>query len=327
MRVMNNQVVSDIRQCPIDGIEERVRTCVVLRPDLLPFHHSIDCFGNVQMWRIRREEEKEKLSLFPHASFFLCLLIPVLRGVVKHYKSVSPDSEGEVIKETDDSVSRHALFCGESLISFFPCNHAKDVKPCNPLRMYENLFSFQLPSVGDVAFRADVALICEVEVYEIFCSMFLKFLQLLFLVNVELQRGLSSWASPYTLISCANADKKRLKVKSLASLPVAAIQATLALLTFCRFCSMARETNSSSEQSITGLRPCPGRVTKPLMPSALKRRLMTGHPRLSFLSVPQLSLLKDLLISEERHGNAYGSNASLRAGTHAPTPDACIGEE
>src|SRR5690606_41054878 len=48
-----------------------------------------------------------------------------------------------------------------------------------------------------------------------------------------------SWAFPYTLISCANADKKRLKVDLLAAFPVAACQAALALPTLCLSCSIA----------------------------------------------------------------------------------------
>ena len=37
--------------------------------------------------------------------------------------------------------------------------------------------------------------------------------------DVEMRRGFSPWAFPYTLISCANADKKRLNV-ALFSYPV-----------------------------------------------------------------------------------------------------------
>ena len=269
---MNKQVISDICQRPIGGIKERVSTCVVLRSDPLSLHHSPKCFSNVQMWRIRWEEEKEKSSPFPHVSYLLDLLVPVYRSVVKHDKSVLPDPEGEVIKETDDPVGRHTLLSGESLIPVLPCNHAEDVKPGDSLGRDVHLFSRQMPAVGDVALGTDMTLIGEVEVYATVFSLSLKFLQLLRLILVELRRGDSPWAFPYTLISCANADKKRLKVISLASLPVAASQAALALLTLCRSCSMARETILSSEQSMIGLRPRPGRVSKPLMPSASKRR-------------------------------------------------------
>ena len=44
--------------------------------------------------------------------------------------------------------------------------------------------------------------------------------------DVEVRRGFSPWAFPYTLISCANADKKRLNVDSLASFLLACCQAS-----------------------------------------------------------------------------------------------------
>lgn len=59
------------------------------------------------------------------------------------------------------------------------------------------------------------------------------------------------------------------KVDSLASLPLACCLASRALFTLCLSCSIARRTASSSEQSIIGLRPLPGRVSRPLMPSFL----------------------------------------------------------
>ena len=65
--------------------------------------------------------------------------------------------------------------------------------------------------------------------------------------------------------------KKRLNVRSLASFPVASCQASLALLTLCLSYSMALRTTSSSVQSMIGLRPQPGRVCRPLMPSVWKR--------------------------------------------------------
>ncbi len=74
------------------------------------------------------------------------------------------------------------------------------------------------------------------------------------------------WTFPYTSISRANADKKSLKVLSLAFLPEACCQASFAFFTLCLSFSMAMRTASSSEQSIIGFRPRPGRVSSPLMP-------------------------------------------------------------
>ena len=109
--------------------------------------------------------------------------------------------------------------------------HAKDVKSCYSLGRDEDILSIQLPSVWHIPFSTGMALIGIIERNTPVTCLSFKFLQLLGLVFVELRRGYSPWAFSYTLISCANADKKRLKVMSLASLPVACSQAALALLT------------------------------------------------------------------------------------------------
>jgi hypothetical protein len=118
---------------------------------------------------------------------------------------------------------------------------------------------------------ADVTFIGILKGNAPFTFLSFKFLRLPESVPAELRRGDSPRAFPYTRISCANADKKRLNVNSLASFPVASRQAALALLTLCLFRSMAARTASLSERFITGFRPRPGRVCRPVMPSERKR--------------------------------------------------------
>ena len=301
---MNKQVISDIRQRPVGGIEECVGACIILWSYPFAFHYSPECFGNVQMRGIRWEEEKEKSPSLPDGSYLPHLFVPVHSCVIKYHKSVLADAEGEIIKESDDPVCCHPLHRGESFIVILSGNHPEDVQPCNPLGRDEHVFSRQMPSVGDIALRTDMALIGKEESYAPFFCLLFKFLQLLRLILVELRRGDSPWAFPYTLISCANADKKRLKVISLASFPVAASQAALALPTLCRSCSMARDTISSSEQSMIGFRPRPGRVSRPLMPSASKRRT---HER---TLIPVISVCSPALSAERP--SAFKSTARQR---------------
>ena len=267
----NIQSVSDVSQRSVGCIEKHVSTHVVLWPYPFSFQDSPESLSNVQMRGVWRKEEDEKSSLFPYRSEFLNPPVAMYRGVVKHDKGVLVDAEGKVVKETGNFVSRHPLRSGESFILIVTGYHPEDVEPCDSLGGDEHVLSFQLPPVWHISFGAGVALVGIVERYAPFICPTFKFLQLLDLVLVELRRGYSPWAFPYTLISCANADKKRLKVMSLASLPVACSHAALALLTHCLSCSMARRTASSSEESMMGFRPRPGRVLKPSMPSSLYR--------------------------------------------------------
>ena len=264
-------LLSNIRQCPIGGIEKHVRSFVILWSYPLAFEDAPECFRNIQLRRIWGQEKEEKSSSLPYVAKFLYLLVPMHGSVVKNDKSVHFQVEREIIKETNNLVCRHPFKCGESLVAVVTVNHSKNVEACDPLGGDINILTSQLPTVRDISFCTSVTLIVIIEPYTSIRRLTFKFLQLLGLVFIELRRGYSPWAFSYSLISCANADKKRLNVESLASLPEACSHAALALLTLCLSCSIARRTASSSEQSMIGFRPLPERVFRPLMPSDLKR--------------------------------------------------------
>ena len=270
-KILNIQSVSYVSQRPVGCIEKHVRTCVILWSYPFPFQYSPERFGNVQMWGVWREEEEEETSFLPYRPDFFNPSVSVYCCIVKHHKGLLVDAEGEVIKEADDFVRRHSICRGESFVLVITGYHPEDVESGNPLGRDKHVLSIQLPPVWHIAFRTGMAFVGIVERNAPFTCLTFKFLQLLGLVLVELRRGYSPWAFPYTLISCANADKKRLKVISLASLPVACSQAAFALLTHCLSSSIARRTASSSEASMIGLRPRPGRVFSPSMPSSLYR--------------------------------------------------------
>ena len=269
--IIDMQSISNVRQCSVGGIEEHVCTCVILWSYPFPFQDSPKRFCNVQMWGIWWKEKQEKSPVFPYRAEFLNPLVPMHCSIVKHDKSLLSDTEGEIVQETDNLFCRHPLGSGESLVLVVTGDHAENIESCDPLGRNEHVLSIQLPAVWYISFRTGVAFIGIIECDAAFTCLAFKFLQLLDLVFVELRRGYSPWAFSYTLISCANADKKRLKVMSLASLPVACSQAALALLTHCLSCAMARRTASSSEESMMGFLPRPGRVFRPLIPSAMYR--------------------------------------------------------
>lgn len=308
--VFNTQPITDVRKRPVSSIEEYVSTYIVLQPYPFPLKNSPKRLGNVQMRRVWREKEDEETSLFPNRPEFLNPSVAMDGCIVKRHKGVLGDAERKIVKETDNPVCRHWLCGGEPFILVVTGYYPEDVEPCDPLGRNEHVLPSQLPPVWHIAFRTGMALIGLVERDEaVFCLMF-KFLQLLNLVLVELRRGCSPWAFPYTLISCANADKKRLKVISLASLPVACSHAALALLTHCLSCSMARRTASSSEESIMGFLPRPGRVLRPSMPSAVYR-FTDALTDTGLISVCTPAFAAERPSAFKRTArNAYGSNAS-----------------
>lgn len=270
-REVYTQPLSDIRQSSIGGIEKHVRSYIILWSDPLAFEDAPECFRNIQLRRIWRQEKEEKSSLFPYRAEFLYLLIPMYGSIVKDNKSIHLQVEREIVKETDDLVCRHLLKCCEPLVTVVTVNHSKNIESRYPLGRHINILPSQLPTVRDISFCTSVTFISIIESNAPVRRLTFKFLQLLDLVFIELRRGYSPWAFSYSLISCANADKKRLNVESLAFLPEACSQAALALLTLCLSCSIARRTASSSERSMIGFLPLPERVFNPSMPSDLKR--------------------------------------------------------
>lgn len=272
MFVIDRHAISDARQRSVYGIEERVCILIVLRSNPFPFHNSPKSLCDIQLRRIRRQEEEEKATLFPYGAEILYLLASVHTRIVKHDESLPADTERKCIQELQHLVRSHLLKGGESLIVVVPVNHAENVHTGYSLGWNIDIFRKELPSIWHIAFRTDMTLISIIKTDAAFFILIFKFLQLFDLVLVELRRGLSPWAFSYTLISCANADKKRLNVITLASLPVAFCQASLAAFTLCLSCSIAARTASSSVESIMGLRPRPGRVCKPCTPSDLNRR-------------------------------------------------------
>ena len=294
MRIVDEEEGSDGGQSPVVGIEEGVCGLVVLRTDPLSLEDSPEGLCEVEVRRVWREEEEEESPLLPYGSQFLDQVAAVDRRVVEHDEGVPvPGLEGEPVEEPRDLVGGDAFGGHEPVISVLAVNHAEDVEAGYPLRGDIDVLAGQLPSIRYVSLRADVALVGVVEFDAAFGGLKFKFLQLPGLVVVELRRGLPPWAFPYTLISCANADKKRLNVDSLASLPLACCQASLALFTLCRSCSMAWRTASSSEQPIIGLRPRPGRVSRPFSPS-LRYLLSQVLTVCSFIPVLSPTLAEDI---------------------------------
>lgn len=271
MRVVNEESFSNCRQRPIGGVEVIVCTHIVQRSDPFSLQYSPESLGNIQVWRIRRQIEKEQASFLPGRPQFPYFMITVDSGIIRYDKRIFTHLAGECIEKIGNLVCGDTLCSGETLITILAVNHSEYVKPCASLGYDACLPSRQLPTVGHISPGADIALISIVGGNTTFTLLLFKFLLLLEFVLVGPRQGDSSWAFSYSLISCANADKKRLNIILLASFPVTSYHIALALPTLCLSCPMTARTTSSSGQSIIGFRPRPERVCRPVMPSERKR--------------------------------------------------------
>lgn len=258
-------------QCSIGRIKQGVCGNIIHRSEPFALEDSPQCLCNIQMRTVWRKEEEKQAPLFPYRAKFPHKFTPVHTCVVKYNKRVLADTERKPIKKVSDLVGGHILSGGESFIPVISVYHAENIESQSSFGRNIDILAAELPSVWHISLGADVAFISIIKVDETVFFLLFEFLQLLGLMRIELRRGFPLRTFPYTSISRAKADKKALKVLSLASFPEARCHASFAFFMLCLSFSMALRTASSSEQSIIGLRPRPGRVFKPLMPSVSKR--------------------------------------------------------
>lgn len=252
-------------------IKEGICGDIIHRSEPFALEDSPKRLSNIQMRTIWWQEKEKQATLFPYRTKFLHELTSVDTCIVKYDKRVLSDTERKPVKEFGDLVGGHVLDCRESFIPIVAVYHTENIESQSPFGWYIDILTAELPSVWHISLGADMAFISIVEVDETVSFLLFEFLQLLGLIRIELRRGFPLRTFPYTSISRAKADKKALKVLSLTSFPEACCHASFAFLTLCLSFSMALRTAFSSEQSIIGFRPRPGRVSSPLMPSDSKR--------------------------------------------------------
>lgn len=258
-------------QSSICRIKQRVCRDIIHGPEPFALEDSPQRLCDVKMRTVWRKKEKEQAALLPYRTKFPHELAPVYACVVKHNKCVLVDAERKPVNKVRNLVGGHILGGRESLIPVIAVYHAENIEPQPSFGGDIYILTAKLPSVWHISLGADVALVSIIKVDETLFLLFYEFVQLLGLIRIELRRGFPLGTFSYTSISRAKADKKALKVLSLASLPEACCHASFAFLMLCLSFSMALRTISSSEQSIMGLRPRPGRVSRPLIPSVSKR--------------------------------------------------------
>ena len=262
---------AECSQSSIGRIEQGVCGAIIHSPEPFALEDSPQCLCYIQMWTVWRKKEEKQTALLPYRPKFPHKFTSVHTRIVKYNKCVLADAERKPVHKIGNFVGCHILSGRKSLISVISIYHAENIESQSPFGRNIDILTPELPSVWHVSLSADVAFISIIKIDETFFFLLYEFLQLLGLIRIELRRGFPLRTFPYTSISRANADKKDLKVLSLASLPEACCQASFAFFTLCLSFSMAMRTASSSELSMIGFRPRPGRVSRPLIPSASNR--------------------------------------------------------
>ncbi len=112
---------------------------------------------------IWRQEEKEKSSFLPDRTQLLNFMISMNSSIVKYDEGVFAHIERECIKKADHLVCSDTLHNCETLIMILSVDHSEDVESCTPLGWDIYILFRQLPTVWNVSFSTNVALISIVE--------------------------------------------------------------------------------------------------------------------------------------------------------------------
>lgn len=265
--IIDSISISDATQYFIGGVEERVCVNIMAWFDPFGFEYSPQSFSYIQVWRVWRKVENIEPTRFPFVNRILHKSTCMDTCIIKNDEGRFCNCKREVVDKLSNILRLYALTACEPMVYIVSADHPEDVEPCGFHGRYKDILSGELPAVWYISLCAHMAFISEEKVYKSLFTQTFKFLQLLALNCIELRRGCYPWAFGDTLISCAKTSKKRLKVMSLAVFPEAFSHSSLALFTLCRSRDTASLTNASSEQSIIGLRPCPGFVFSPDIPS------------------------------------------------------------
>ena len=271
MGKVNIEFSSKCSERTVGCIEKGICGAIIRRSEPFALEYPPQCLRDIQMRTVWRQEKEEEATLLPDGPKLPHEFASVDARIVKDNESILADTERKPVKEVGDLVGGHILGSGKSLIPIIAVYHTENVEPQASFGWNVDILSAELPSVWHISLGADVAFVSIIKVNETVFLLLYEFLQLLGLVRIELRRGFPLRTFPYTSISRAKADKKALKVLSEASFPEACCHASFAFLTLCLSFSMALRTASSSEQSMIGFRPYPGRVFRPVIPSDSKR--------------------------------------------------------
>lgn len=245
--------IQNFTRCFVENIS--VGVMVWLQP--FGFEYSPKCLRDIKVRAIRRQEEKVKSSFLPNIRSLVHLPFTMDGCVVQNQYNRFCNTFREVIQKISEQLTGNGVFGIESIIFTIRRNHAEQIKPMFVSGRDEHFFIFEMPSVWHIPAGADMALVSETKINKACLPKFYKFLQLELLEFKQLRRGLSPWAFSYSLISCVNNSKKRLKVISLTTLPELFSHSALAVLILVRCFITAALTASVSEEFISGRVPRP----------------------------------------------------------------------
>lgn len=133
-------------------------------------------------------EDRKEIVLYPLKSFLFPLLpVPMDRNIVKNNHRFLLYLKSKAVKIIHNPVCIDGFLCTKAFILISSGNHTKDIMSCGFLGWNIDMLIFELPSVRYITIGTYMTFISIIKFYFTFGIKAFKFLQLLFLVCVELR--------------------------------------------------------------------------------------------------------------------------------------------
>lgn len=121
MGKIDNEFISDSRQCSVCSIEQGVCGYIVRRFEPFAFEYTPQRFGDVEMWAVWRQKEKEQSAFLPYRPELSNEFSTMNTGIVKDNKSVFLNTEGKSVEKVRN------LVCGNVHIPEHTRSHSGGV--------------------------------------------------------------------------------------------------------------------------------------------------------------------------------------------------------
>lgn len=271
MPKIDPDITTQSRQASVGCIQEFVLFHIILRIEPFFLEFSPYRFRYVQMRGVWGQENNEQASLlpkrhpFPDAAGFM-------HACIIHYQyGLLFDVEGEGLYVIDYCIGSDVALRDHSHVLALPVDETQYVDFIGLLHRNVDILARKLPAIRNIPLGTNMGFISIIEVDLSRFAQVFKFRDHFHLMAIILSIGFTFGAGPYPLISSANTFKKRRRVLSLMDFPREASHSALAVCMRWRCLLTDSGKLSLSCSSKTGLRPCPGLLYRPDMPSALKR--------------------------------------------------------
>ena len=271
MREINFQIYPHTGEASIGCVKEFILAQIIFWIEPFLFQFSPKGFGNIQMWRIRRQKENVQSSFLPIGYPLLDNLRFMYSRIIQNYTCCFTYFKRKFFQIFQNKSCVDIFFAHQPSTMILSADEPQTINLKGFFGEDTNFLIRELPSIRNIAFTAHMRFIPVIKVYCLAKAQLFKFFELFNLQLVMFRDRATFWAASYTLISSAKLFKKLLKVLLHTFFPLCRSHSALAVCIRCRLALRAERIASLSCSSMVGLRPRPGLVNNPCKPSVLYR--------------------------------------------------------